>query len=73
MAGSGIGDLSNTTVAILLVLVILVSVVGTWTVLDSAKSTSGYPEVVLQAEQAEIRLMGSSVLDTSQEQETNGG
>ena len=65
----GSGDLSNTTVAILLLLVIGVSIVGTWTVLDSSKSASGAPEVVLQAEQAEIRLMGSAVLSVEENAE----
>ena len=30
-------DVSNTTIAVLLILTILVSVIGTWTVLDTAK------------------------------------
>ena len=36
-------DISNTTIAILLVLTILVSIVGTWTVLDAAKQVKPAP------------------------------
>lgn len=56
-------EVSNTTVAILLLLVIFVSIIGTWTVLKSVRSESGAPEVLIQASQAEVRLMGAAVLE----------
>ncbi|MBI2147365.1 hypothetical protein HYU19_02695 [Candidatus Woesearchaeota archaeon] len=56
-------DVSNTTIAILIVLVILISAVGTWTVLNSVKSSAGSNELLITAKQAEIRLVGASVLE----------
>ena len=47
-------DVSNQTVAVLLVLTILVTIVGTWLVLDALTPASAAPSVDENQQQAEI-------------------
>ena len=65
-------DISNTTIAILLVLTILVSVIGTWTVLDAAKNTGqAAPRQRLITDapagggQVPLEIVGDTVLSTN--------
>ena len=62
-------DVSNTTLAILLVLTILVSVGGTWTVLDTARQPR-QPVIVYRNNQSgmgliELRIVGEQPANTS--------
>ena len=64
-------EVSNTTIAILLVLTILVSAVGTWTVLDAAKQVGPAPMQVIQAPLSEGKIQ-LEVAGVQGEVATNG-
>lgn len=49
-------DVSNQTVAVLLVLTLLVTVVGTWLVLDALTAASAVPLARESRQQAEVSL-----------------